>query len=206
MFTGIVEALGEVSRIEDRPGFRKIWLRGPEWLGKYPSGGSLAINGCCTTNVCEHEFACDLMKITLEKTSLGLLDLGAKVNLERPMALGEELGGHLVQGHVDGTGNVVSIQTIGDTRLVEISIPESLRRYVILTGSIAIDGVSLTVAELRADSVVIGIIPHTWEVTVFQDYFVGRRVNIEVDMIGKYIERLLPEKFLKGELREMSGQ
>ncbi len=200
MFTGIVEAMGTVTKLEDRPGFRKLWLSGPPWLINYPSGGSLSINGCCTTNIGAGDFACDLMKVTLEKTSLGLLEHGSRVNLERPLTLGAELGGHLVQGHVDGTGEVASIETIGDTRLIEIRIPAELRRYVVLTGSIAVDGVSLTVAEINEQSIVIGIIPHTWNVTNFQDYYPGRRVNIEVDLIGKYIERPLPEKLLKGDL------
>lgn len=198
MFTGIVEAMGTVKKIEDRPGFRKLWLSGPEWLDELPEGASLAINGCCTTGLTTgNGFACDLMQVTLEKTSLGQLKLGGKVNLERPLNFGAPLGGHLVQGHVDATGTVKNVKQEGDNRLVEISVPEQLRKYIVLTGSISIDGVSMTVADVGADSFIVGVIPHTWEVTVFQDYVQGYKVNLEVDMIGKYIEQMLPKKFLE---------
>jgi len=197
MFTGIVEAVGTVRKIEDRPGFRKLWIDGPNWLDELPEGASLAINGCCTTGLTTgNGFACDLMQVTLEKTSLGELRLGGRVNLERPLNFGAPLGGHLVQGHVDATGVVSSVTEDGDNRRVEINVPEQLRRYIVLTGSIAIDGVSMTVADVKESSFVVGVIPHTWEVTVFQEYVPGRKVNLEVDMIGKYIEQMLPKKFL----------
>ncbi|MBK6767150.1 MAG: riboflavin synthase [bacterium] len=197
MFTGIVEAVGTVKNIEDRPGFRKLWIDGPRWLDELPEGASLAINGCCTTGLTTGDgFACDLMRVTLEKTSLGELRLGGRVNLERPLNFGAPLGGHLVQGHVDETGEVIAVAQDGDNRRVEIGICDRLRRYVVLTGSIAIDGVSMTVAEIKELSFVVGVIPHTWEVTVFQEYAPGRKVNLEVDMIGKYIEQMLPKKFV----------
>ncbi len=197
MFTGIVEAVGNVAEIEDRKEFRKIRIVGPEWLRHIPLGASLAINGCCTTSAESGEtgFTCDLMRITLEKTSLGELVVGSEVNLERPLRFGAELGGHLVQGHVDALGVVKSIAQDGDNRLYEFELPADLMKYVVHTGSICVDGVSLTAAEVLDRSVVIGIIPHTYNHTIFHNYRVGDRVNIEADVVGKYIEKLLPEKY-----------
>lgn len=196
MFTGIVETVGIVTEISDRADFRTLRITGPAWLNELPLGASLAINGCCTTSIVAdgRGFACDLMRITLDKTSLGQLELGSEVNLERPLKFGAELGGHLVQGHVDGVGVVKSITQDGDNRIFEFELPADLMRYVIHTGSIAVDGVSLTAADVRECSVVIGIIPHTWQRTVFHNYRNGDRVNIEVDMVGKYIEKLMPER------------
>jgi len=196
MFTGIVETVGVVAEIRDGADFRTIRITGPEWLNELPLGSSLAINGCCTTSVATdgRGFTCDLMRITLEKTSLGALTIGSEVNLERPLKFGAELGGHLMQGHVDGLGVVKSIAQDGDNRIYEFELPDAMMRYVIHTGSIAVDGVSLTAADVKVRSVVIGIIPHTFQRTVFHNYRAGDRVNIEVDMVGKYIEKLMPEK------------
>ncbi|NUO18330.1 riboflavin synthase [bacterium] len=196
MFTGIVETVGQVAEIHDGIEFRKIRITGPDWIKSLNVGSSLAINGCCTTSIPDKSegFTCELMRITLEKTSLGKLVLGSEVNLERPLKFGAELGGHLVQGHVDGLGKVVSIVEDGDNRVFEFQLPAELMKYVVHTGSIAVDGVSLTAAEVKQQSVVIGIIPHTYRNTVFHNYMVGDPVNIEVDMVGKYIEKLLPEK------------
>lgn len=197
MFTGIVETVGRVAEIHDGKEFRKIRIIGPNWIFDMNVGASLAINGCCTTSIPADGagFTCELMRITLEKTSLGALELDSEVNLERPLKFGAELGGHLVQGHVDGMGLVTSVEQDGDNRIYEFELPADLMRYVVHTGSVAVDGVSLTAAEVRKTSVVIGIIPHTYKNTVFHNYKVGDRVNIEVDMVGKYIEKLLPEKF-----------
>jgi riboflavin synthase len=195
MFTGIVEGTGRVVGVEDRPGGRVLKIDTRD-LGKGLSlGGSLSIDGCCTTAIRldEDTFTCELMEITLEKTNLGDLMIGGLVNLERPMRLGNELGGHLVQGHVDGVGEITQVQELESSHIAVIRIPKDLVKYVVATGSVAINGVSMTVADISSDLVSIGIIPHTWEVTNFSSFRVGTRVNIEVDLIGKYIEKLLPD-------------
>lgn len=204
MFTGIVETVGKVAAFQDGKEFRKIRIVGPEWIKGLSLGSSLAINGCCTTSIASTEpgFTCELMRITLEKTSLGKLELGSEVNLERPLKFGAELGGHLVQGHVDGLGRVMAIARDGDNRTYEFELTPDLMRYVVHTGSIAVDGVSLTAATVLESSVVIGIIPHTYENTVFHNYKVGDLVNIEVDMVGKYIEKLLPDRYRTAASRE----
>jgi riboflavin synthase len=203
MFTGIVETVGKVAEFSDGVMFRKIRIVGPKWIDELSLGASLALNGCCTTSIASDKpgFTCELMRITLEKTSLGKLQVGSEINLERPLKFGAELGGHLVQGHVDGMGRVKSITQDGDNRVYEFELPPDLMKYVVHTGSIAVDGVSLTAAEVRETSVVIGIIPHTYQNTVFHNYSVGDLVNIEVDMVGKYIEKLLPEKLRVAEAR-----
>jgi riboflavin synthase len=160
-------------------------------------GGSVAINGCCTTAVemDDVSFVCDLMEVTLEKTNLGEVEVGTGLNLERPMKLGDELGGHMVQGHVDAVGQVLAVRQLEASHQVDIRIPGELLRYVIATGSIAINGVSMTVARIEGETLTIGIIPHTWEVTNFCDLQAGSRVNLEVDMVGKYIEKMFPDRF-----------
>ncbi|MBK8130577.1 MAG: riboflavin synthase [bacterium] len=175
MFTGIVETVGVVAEIRDRADFRTLRITGPAWLDELPLGASLAINGCCTTSMAAdgRGFTCELMRITLEKTALGQLELNSEVNLERPLKFGAELGGHLMQGHVDGQATVTRVEQDGDNRVYEFALPAELMRYVIHTGSIAVDGVSLTAAEVRERSVVIGIIPHTYQRTVFHNYRVG---------------------------------
>lgn len=197
MFTGIVEGLGSVTKVEDGERFRTLWIETKCWNHALAQGSSVAINGCCTTVIESWDggFTCELMSITLDKTNLGLLRVGSRVNVERPLSMGADLGGHLVQGHVDGVGHVLRVTEVGENRQIEISIPNLLRKYFIPTGSIAVDGVSMTVAELKEESFVMGVIPHTWDVTVFSQYVEGTVVNLEADMIGKYIERLFPEAF-----------
>lgn len=197
MFTGIVERTGTVAAIDELPGGRRLHVEAGETYGNLGVGNSVSINGCCTTVVKRdgHLFSVELMEITLEKTNLGDLVLGLRVNLERPLALGSELGGHLVQGHVDGVGTVTAVTPLETSHLISIRVPADLVKYVVGTGSIAIDGVSMTVAQIQEDVLTVGVIPHTWEVTVFSEYQPGTRVNLEVDLIGKYIEKLLPERW-----------
>jgi riboflavin synthase len=133
------------------------------------------------------------MEITLQKTNLGDVKAADPLNLEFPMTLGAELGGHMVQGHVDGVGEVVEVQTLEASHVARIRLPHSLTKYVVATGSVAANGVSMTVADIAGDVLTLGIIPHTWEVTNFHTFAPGVRVNIEVDLIGKYIEKLLPD-------------
>ncbi len=197
MFTGIVERKGQIAAIDELPGGRRLHIEAGDVYGKLEIGNSVSVNGCCTTVIVRDgkRFSVELMEITLDKTNLGKLNVGSPVNLERPLAMGSELGGHLVQGHVDGVGVVTDVTPLETSRLVSIRVPQDLVKYVVGTGSIAIDGVSMTVAQIREDVLTVGVIPHTWEVTVFGDYRPGTRVNLEVDLIGKYIEKLLPERW-----------
>ena len=194
MFTGIVEGTGRILEIEERPGGRCLRVDCGELIAGVKIGSSISINGCCTTvvKIDNHSFSTELMEITLQKTNLGDVEKGSKVNLERPMKLGDELGGHMVQGHVDGVGIVAVVTELDSSHVVEITLPEPLVKYVVATGSVSANGVSMTVAEINGNRLTLGVIPHTWDVTNFSDFLPGVRVNIEVDLIGKYIEKLLP--------------
>jgi riboflavin synthase len=195
MFTGIVEGTGNVVAIEERPGGRLLRVDAGPLREGLKIGGSISVNGCCTTVVRldGRTFSTELMEITLQKTNLGEVKVGTPVNLERPMKIGAELGGHLVQGHVDGVGVVKKVTRLESSHVVEIEVPDFLIRYVVATGSVAVNGVSMTVANIEGDRLTLGVIPHTWEVTNFSEFAPGVRVNLEVDLIGKYIEKLLPE-------------
>jgi riboflavin synthase len=197
MFTGIVERTGVIAAVEELPGGRRLHVEAGIAYGNLEIGHSVSINGCCTTVIQRNgrRFSVELMEITLQKTNLGNLSPRSRVNLERPLALGSELGGHLVQGHVDGVGVITEVTPLETSRLISIRVPEDLVKYVVGTGSIAIDGVSMTVAQIEGDILTVGVIPHTWDVTVFSDYQPGTKVNLEVDLIGKYIEKLLPERW-----------
>jgi riboflavin synthase len=195
MFTGIVEGKGRVLEIEERPGGRMLRIDAGQLADGMAIGSSVSVNGCCTTvvDLTGKSFSTELMEITLQKTNLGEVRTGGAVNLERPMKLGDELGGHMVQGHVDGVGEVVRVRELDSSHIVDIRLPEDLVKYVVSTGSVSANGVSMTVAEIAGNIMTLGIIPHTWDVTNFSEFKPGVRVNIEVDLIGKYIEKLLPE-------------
>lgn len=186
MFTGIVEELGT---LEARDGLR-LRLAAQQVLEDADLGDSIAVNGCCLTVVAQGDcwWEADLSPETVERTSLGDLAVGDPVNLERPLRLADRLGGHLVQGHVDGTAEVLA--PVPDLR---ISIPEGLGKYLVEKGSITVDGVSLTIAELDASSFTVAIIPHTSEVTNLGRRQVGQRVNLEVDVVAKYVESMLAQ-------------
>jgi riboflavin synthase len=194
MFTGIVEGTGTILDVEERPGGRLLRVDCGSLIDGVKIGGSVSVNGCCTTVVKmdERSFSTELMEITLEKTNLGDVKAGTMVNLERPMKLGDELGGHMVQGHVDGVGVVAKVTKLDSSHVVDITVPEPLVKYVVATGSVSVNGVSMTVANIAEQTLTLGVIPHTWDVTNFSDFRAGVRVNIEVDLIGKYIEKLLP--------------
>lgn len=194
MFTGIVEELGEVVAIETLAGdAARLRLRGPLVCADAGNGDSIAVNGVCLTVVeyGEGEFSADVMKETLDRSSLGALTPGAAVNLERAVTMATRLGGHLVQGHVDGVGVVVSRRASEHWELVEISLPPDLARYVVEKGSIAVDGISLTVAALGPESFTVSLIPTTLGLTTLGRRAVGERVNLEVDVLAKHVERLL---------------
>lgn len=193
MFTGIVEELGEVTAVENLGDASRFRLRGPVVTDGAKHGDSIAVNGVCLT-VVEHEgdeFTADVMAETLDRSSLGALVPGSQVNLERPTAVGARLGGHIVQGHVDGTGTIVDRKPSDNWEVVKISLPEGLARYVVEKGSITVDGVSLTVVDAGADFFTISLIPTTLALTTLGIKQPGDPVNLEVDVIAKYVERLL---------------
>ncbi|MEE1929004.1 riboflavin synthase [Streptomyces sp. TRM 70351] len=193
MFTGIVEELGEVTAIEPLGDSSRLTLRGPLVTQDARHGDSIAVNGVCLTVVdtLDGTFTADVMAETLGRTSLGALTEGARVNLERPMELGGRLGGHLVQGHVDGTGTIAARTPGEHWELVRVSLPPQLARYVVGKGSITVDGVSLTVVETGDDWFTISLIPTTLDLTTLGVKRTGDPVNLEVDVLAKYVERLL---------------
>ncbi|KPC83521.1 MULTISPECIES: riboflavin synthase [Streptomyces] len=193
MFTGIVEELGEVTAVEKLDDASRFRLRGPVVTEGAKHGDSIAVNGVCLTvvDLGENEFTADVMAETLNRSSLGALTTGSRVNLERPMALGGRLGGHIVQGHVDGTGRIVERRVSENWEIVKISLPDGLTRYVVEKGSITVDGVSLTVVEAGRDYFTISLIPTTLALTTLGLKEPGDPVNLEVDVLAKYVERLL---------------
>ncbi|HEY8987166.1 MAG TPA: riboflavin synthase, partial [Streptomyces sp.] len=193
MFTGIVEELGEITAVENLGDASRFRLRGPVVTDGAKHGDSIAVNGVCLT-VVEHEgdeFTADVMAETLDRSSLGALAVGSRVNLERPMALGARLGGHIVQGHVDGTGQILARTPSENWEIVKISLPAEITRYVVEKGSITVDGISLTVVEAGADFFTVSLIPTTLALTTLGLKQPGDPVNLEVDVIAKYVERLV---------------
>ncbi|MEW2528725.1 riboflavin synthase [Streptomyces sp. NPDC047071] len=193
MFTGIVEELGEVTAVETLADASRFRLRGPVVTDGAKHGDSIAVNGVCLT-VVDHEgdeFTADVMAETLNRSSLGALVPGSKVNLERPTAVGARLGGHIVQGHVDSVGTVVRREASENWEVVTVSLPADLARYVVEKGSITVDGVSLTVVDAGPDYFTVSLIPTTLALTTLGVKQPGDPVNLEVDVIAKYVERLL---------------
>jgi riboflavin synthase len=196
MFTGIVEELGVVDGIEDQGDAVRLTVRGPHVVSDAGLGDSIAVNGCCLT-VAErdHErFTADVMRETLDKTSLGALAPGGKVNLERAVTAHTRLGGHIVQGHVDGTGAIVSRTPSEHWEVVSVSVPTALARYLVPKGSITVDGISLTVVDVLdgpESTFTVSLIPETLARTTLGFKQPGDPVNLEVDVIAKYVERLL---------------
>lgn len=194
MFTGIVEELGEVVALERGEASARITIAGPLVTSDAGLGDSIAVNGVCltVTSVADGAFTADVMHETLKRSSLGSLDTGSPVNLERPLSLSSRLGGHLVQGHVDATTSILT-RTPGDAwEVVRFVLPESLAHYVVEKGSITVDGVSLTVSSLGGDWFEVSLIPTTLELTTLGTKQSGDLVNLEVDVVAKYVERMLP--------------
>jgi len=193
VFTGLVEERGQVARIEERPGGRRLWIEAPMVATDARVGDSISVSGCCLTaiEVGSRGFAVEAVPETLRRTTLGSWQAGTAVNLERSLRLDQRLGGHLVQGHVDGVGVILAVAPEGEGRRVRIEIPEALRGYVAEKGSLAVDGVSLTVAGLSEAWCEIAYIPHTLAVTTSGGYLAGGLVNLEVDLMARYIARLL---------------
>jgi riboflavin synthase len=195
MFTGIVEGTGTVvalTRSGTGDGAR-LEVDAPWPPGELAVGDSVAVDGCCLTVVARTPggFAADLVAETLRRTALGRLTKGARVNLERPLALGGRLGGHLVQGHVDGVGRVLERRAAGESTELRVELPEDLARYVVEKGSIAVDGVSLTVAAVGPDWFTVALVPHTLAATTLGGRGPGDPVHLEVDVVAKYVERLV---------------
>ncbi len=200
MFTGLVEEMGRVERVEERPDGRRLWIAAGRVLEGTRAGDSLAVSGVCLTVVALEpgRFGVEAVPETLSRTTLGALRAGDAVNLERALTLEQRLGGHLVQGHGDGVGEVLAVAPEGDGTRVTIAGPAPLRRYVAEKGSLAVDGVSLTVARAGADRCEVALIPHTLEVTTAGAYRPGTRVNLEVDLLARYLARLVDETGVAG--------
>lgn len=193
MFTGIIEQLGSVEDVTDNEIGRRVVLSAPG-IGALPIGASISVNGVCLTAVetGNDTVSVDVIPETLQRTNLGTLTRSNQVNLERPMPADGRFDGHIVQGHVDGIGTVAAIERSDDGGVVmSIEAPESLHRYLVEKGSVTIDGVSLTVASLSGEGFNVALIPHTLEVTTLGLRNEGDTVNLEVDVLAKYVERLL---------------
>ncbi len=196
MFTGLVEEKGKLKeKIPTGDGFQFV-IEAKLVLEDLKIGSSIAVNGCCLTvvKITGKTFAVDTIEETLLKTNLGVLKQGMSVNLERPLAAETRLGGHFVLGHIDTTGKVEDVKALSNSHWLTISFPEKFKQYLIYVGSVAIDGVSMTVAELKDNSFSVGIIPHTWKETIFADKKIGDTVNLEFDVLGKYVERIMESK------------
>lgn len=196
MFTGIVQGVGRVRAVEPRGGDVTLWIEtGDVPLAGVEVGGSIAVNGACLTAVqLEPEaFAADVSRETLSLTTAGQWSPGTRVNLEKALTAGQALGGHYVTGHVDGVGQVVSRHDDARSVRVEFEVPPPLARYVARKGSVCVDGVSLTVNGVAGNRFDVNLVPHTLQMTVLGDYRPGTRVNLEVDIIARYLERLVAE-------------
>jgi riboflavin synthase len=192
MFTGLVESTGTVAAVEREGGGTRLTVAAP-LAAELADGDSVAVNGVCLTarGVAPESFAADVMTETLRRSSLGPLEVGDSVNLELPLRAGDRLGGHVVQGHVDGVGSVESVSEDGFARIVRVAAPDELLRYVVEKGSIAVDGVSLTVSAVDDQAFEVSLIPETLERTTLGSLAPGRPLNIEVDVLAKYVEKLV---------------
>ena len=193
MFTGIIEELGHVREVEKRGEDARIMIEARTVTEGSSDGDSIAVNGVCLTalDVKPESFAADVSKETLFRSTLGNLKPGLPVNLERAVTPATRLGGHIVQGHVDARGTFLGSENHGDSSTFRFAYPKEIARYLVFKGSVAVEGISLTIAELTDDYFEIAVIPKTWEVTNFSQLKAGDEVNLEVDVIAKYVERIL---------------
>jgi riboflavin synthase len=196
MFTGLIEDVGTVRSIRIDGDRSRLTIEAAVVTDELPVGDSVSVDGVCVTatDIADGAFSVDLMRETLRVTALGQLREGTRVNLERAMRVGDRLGGHLVQGHVDAIAPIVGVDVAPGTTTIALQVPEELRRYLVVKGSLCVAGVSLTIGSIEGDVVRIGLIPHTVSATNLGDLEVGHRVNIEVDVIAKYVEQMLPGK------------
>jgi riboflavin synthase, alpha subunit len=207
MFTGIVQEMGTVKKIQPQPGGARIEIVAPRTARELSVGDSVCTQGACLTCISKNEtsFVADLSQETLDRTTLGRLKPGDEVNLELALRLSDRLGGHLVTGHVDGVGRLQSERVSGDGKVLTFSAPAHVMRYVVEKGSICVDGVSLTIAGVLENGFSVAVIPHTLQVTTLGKLRPGDPVNLEADLIGKYVEKLLgprPANDLWGALRQ----
>ena len=209
MFTGIVETMGTVVRVLRRGGGARLEVRSPEVVADAKTGDSVAVNGACVTVTGRFEdtFACDLVPETLARTNLGTLQPGEEVNLERPLHAASRLDGHIVQGHIDVVGTIRSRRRVGAQEMLEVTVPFELTRYLAPKGSVSVDGVSLTIVDVNKDRFRVALIPHTMETTTLGKKLQGAAVNVEVDVISKYVERHLASRrpFREPSLAELVG-
>ena len=196
MFTGIVEEIGKISRINPIAGGISIKIEAEKILEDVSVNDSICIDGVCLTVIRTEQsaFWVEAVGATLEKTTFADIKESAQVNLERSVRLNDRLGGHLVQGHVNGVGTISGIEKLGENYLFKIIIPQELEKYLIKEGSIAINGISLTIADIQNNEISISIIPHTWQNTTLKYKQVLDKVNVEIDILAKYVEKLLTKK------------
>ena len=199
MFTGIIEELGSVRSIEERGENARLVISAHVVTEGTNHGDSISVNGVCLTalDIKDDSFAADVSRETLTRSTLGRLQPGAPVNLERAVTPATRLGGHIVQGHVDARGQFTGVEDHGESWTLRIAYPQEIARYLVFKGSVAVEGISLTIAALTDNHFEIAIIPKTWEVTNLSHLKPGDEVNIEVDILGKYIEKLLQPQSLK---------
>ncbi len=194
MFTGIVEELGSVESLDAQPSGARLRVRCRTVLEDMAEGASISVNGVCltVTDIRSGSFSADVAPETLRRSNIGDLRARALVNLERPLSLGGRLGGHIVQGHADGTGEFLALDAVGaDNWWLKVRAPRELERYLVFKGSIAIDGVSLTIAALEGDILAVSLIPHSYHSTNLHTRRPGDRLNLECDILAKYVEKLL---------------
>lgn len=202
MFTGIVEETGTIERIEPTPTSIRIGVRARLCVQGVKLGDSIAVNGCCLTvvkvrgrgRVAAKVLEFDLLKETWRRTNLQHAEVGSAVNLERSLRADSRLGGHFVTGHIDGTGRITTWKKSGEDWLLEVEAPKDIMRYVVFKGAIAVDGISLTVAEVSKSGFRVWVIPHTYEVTALRERSVGDMVNLEADLLGKYVEQFVARR------------
>jgi riboflavin synthase len=204
MFTGIVEETGSVEKIAHGNKSILLTIRAKNSARGLKTGGSLAVNGCCLTATkisSQGKFKrvqFDLLAETWKRTNFQFLKIGSRVNLERPLRASDEFGGHFVTGHIDSVGKIISRKKSGMDHVLEIAAPESVARYLIEKGSIAVDGISLTVAGVNKKSFLVWIIPHTFKITALRERKVGDAVNLEADLLGKYVEKFFTSQKQSG--------
>jgi riboflavin synthase len=193
MFTGIIQTCGEVVKVDESRGDPRFYIKTDFDLDKVAMGASICHAGCCLT-VVEKDgdvYAVDVSAETLSKTTLGAWTTGTKINLEPSLKVGDELGGHIVSGHVDGVATLISITPEGDSHRLTIEVPDDLAKFIAPKGSVALDGISLTVNEVNDNQFGINIIPHTWDVTTLGQRQVGDKLNLEIDLMARYAARLM---------------
>lgn len=193
MFTGLIETKGHITRVERVSGGAQVEVYAPDFGRDMAIGDSIAVDGVCLTvgRFIRGAFAADVSEETLRKTSLGGLQQGSSVNLERALRLSDRLGGHLVSGHVDGVGRLLLRHPAGNSTVYQFQVPGPLMEFIVPKGSVAVDGISLTVAQIRGESFAAAVVPHTEEVTTLKDKPIGAPVNVEIDMMAKYVKRFV---------------